>query len=52
MTRFKGKIKGIINDDFEVDADTEEEARELALEGWQYTEFEDLEIGSIREESE
>jgi len=49
MSKWVGKIKGTINDDFEVWADTEEEAREYALEEWVYVEFEDLEVDSIKE---
>lgn len=34
----------------EVEADSEEEAKEIALENWRYVEFEDLEVDSIEQE--
>jgi hypothetical protein len=52
MTTWRGRIKGTINDEFEVEADTEEEAREAALMGWRYVEYEDLEIDSIDADEE
>jgi hypothetical protein len=50
MPKWTGRIRGTINDDFEVEADTEEEARESALSDWRYVEFEDLGIDHIEEE--
>lgn len=52
MPKFTGRIKGTINDEFEVEADTEAEARERALMEWRYVEFEDLEVEDIEEEVE
>ncbi len=49
MTTWRARIRGTINDEIEVDLDTEDEneARELALDAWRYVEFEDLEIDEI-----
>jgi hypothetical protein len=49
MSLWVGRIKGTINDEFEVEADTEDEARQNALDNWQYVEFEDLEVSRIKE---
>lgn len=52
VRKFKGRIGGTINDEFEVDVEddaTEEQAREAALESWRYVEFEDLEVTDIEE---
>lgn len=51
MSTWKGRIKGTINDEFEVEGDfaNEDEAREAALEQWRYVEFEDLEVEKIKE---
>lgn len=48
--RWTGRIVGTINDEFEVEADTETEARLAALLEWRYVEFEDLEVASIEED--
>jgi len=45
--KWRGRICGTINDEFEVEADTEEEASEAALMEWRYVEFEDLEVDDI-----
>jgi hypothetical protein len=52
MPKFKGKIKGTISDDFEVEAENEAAAIEAALMGWSYVEFQDLDVESIAEISE
>lgn len=54
VPRFIGRIKGTINDEFEVDAENVEEAIEMALMGWRYVEFEfeDLEVETINEMKE
>lgn len=49
MTIWKGRITGTINDDFEAEGDTEDEARENALMGWRYVEYEDLEVAKIHQ---
>lgn len=49
--KFRGRIRGTINDEFEVEADSEEEARETALMEWRYVEFEDLEVEEIEAEA-
>ena len=45
--KWRGRILGTINDEFEVEADTEEEASEAALMEWRYVEYEDLDVASI-----
>ena len=45
--KWHGYIEGTIRSSFEVEADTEEEAREAALVEWRYVEYEDLEVTSI-----
>jgi hypothetical protein len=53
MPRWSGKIRGTINSDFEdIEADTEEEAREAALMAWQYVEYEDLEVDTIEQQEQ
>lgn len=49
MKTWRGRIRGTINDEFEVEAETEDEAREVALEEWSYVEYEDLDVGKIEE---
>jgi hypothetical protein len=45
MPTYKLRITGTINDEVEVEADSEEEAKEKALMEWRYVEYEDLEAG-------
>jgi hypothetical protein len=49
LPRFTGRIKGTINDEFDIVAENEDEARDLALMEWRYVEFEDLAVDSIQE---
>lgn len=49
VVKFKGRIRGTINDEFEVEADSEDEAREGAIFGWRYVEYEDLRVDDIEE---
>jgi hypothetical protein len=49
LPRFTGRIEGTINDEFDIVAENEDEARDLALMEWRYVEFEDLAVASIQE---
>lgn len=43
------RVKGTINDEIEVEADTEEEALDRAAFEWRYVEFEDLWVEDAKE---
>lgn len=52
MTTYEVRIRGTINDAVEVEAATEDEAIENALSVWRFVEYEDLEVDSVKAQSD